>query len=98
MEKRVHSYYHVSTRWTSHYLATTRLLETETALRVLVISSYDALVKCAGEKPDAIQKAEAILRILQSPAFWDNLKQYEASNDPCLFSILMDLLQDQSTP
>ena len=62
------------TRWTSHYLAATRLLKLEHAIRILVLTSRESLINAVGDKADAIQKAEAIVGILMQSSFWEDLK------------------------
>ena len=63
------------TRWTSHYLAATRLLVLEHVIRVLVLTLRNNLVNTVGDKADAIRKAEAIVgNISMQPSFWGNLK------------------------
>lgn len=64
----------VITRWTSHYLSVRRLLEVERPLREVALDP--ALIQCAGNKRDAIEKAESIVRTLSRQDFWDNLKRY----------------------
>lgn len=65
----------VLTRWTSHYLAVTRMLDIEEAIRVLVAGSRALLVTVAGNKVDAIRKANEVLDLIALPSFWDKLKR-----------------------
>ena len=62
------------TRWTSHYLAATRLLDLEKAIRILVLTSRGRLVEAVGNKADAIRKANEIMDLISQPSFWENLK------------------------
>ena len=64
----------VLTRWTSHYLSATRLLEIELAVRVLVLGSRAILVDSVGKKADAIRKANEVLDIVLDSSFWDGLR------------------------
>ncbi|KAK7689437.1 hypothetical protein QCA50_007229 [Cerrena zonata] len=70
------------TRWTSHYLAVTRLLDLEEAIRILVLTSRARLVQAVGDKADAIRKAEEIMDILSQPHFWDCLKTIKKHLEP----------------
>jgi hypothetical protein len=66
----------VLTRWTSHYLAISRLLELELYFCTLVLDSAkrEILRVCAGDKADQKCKADEIIGIIQNPSFWENLK------------------------
>ncbi|KAJ8584682.1 hypothetical protein M405DRAFT_746591, partial [Rhizopogon salebrosus TDB-379] len=67
----------VLTRWTSHYLAVTRLIETELAFKQLLLDAgetLEPLVECAGGRADAKRKARETLGILQRPNFWPQSK------------------------
>ncbi|KAF9237891.1 hypothetical protein BU15DRAFT_48219, partial [Melanogaster broomeanus] len=69
----------VLTRWTSHYLAVTRLLDIELAFKQLLLDAGETfedseLILCAGNKADAKRKAKEILSILQGVDFWPRLK------------------------
>lgn len=67
----------VLTRWTSHYLAVTRLIETEVAFKQLLLDAgetLEPLIMCAGTRADAKRKARDIMSILQRPNFWPQLK------------------------
>lgn len=64
----------VLTRWTSHYLCCRCLLELEKPIQCLVINQNTTLLLCAGEKPDAVAKAQSIVNIIQHDSFWDDLR------------------------
>lgn len=66
----------VLTRWTSHYLSTSRLLDLEYYFRSLVLDSEKrAVLKlCAGAKQDQTAKAEKILKTIENVQFWGDLK------------------------
>lgn len=66
----------VLTRWTSHYLSTSRLLDLEIYFRYLVLDrgKRDILLLCAGDKREQKNKAEEILKTIQTSSFWDDLR------------------------
>ncbi|OBZ67907.1 hypothetical protein A0H81_12375 [Grifola frondosa] len=72
----------VLTRWTSHYLAATRLLDIQEAIRVLVAGSRQLLIECVGEKADAVRKANEILNLIALPSFWDDLALVKTHLEP----------------
>lgn len=65
----------VLTRWTSHYLSISRLLDIEGAIRVLVAGSRDVLVLVAGKQAEMIRKAEEVLNYVATPSFWNDLRR-----------------------
>ncbi|KAH7917236.1 hypothetical protein BV22DRAFT_1026766, partial [Leucogyrophana mollusca] len=68
----------VLTRWTSHYLAVTRLLELEITFKQLMLNAANdatqALLRCAGDKPAAKTAAQKIFDILERYEFWGKLR------------------------
>jgi hypothetical protein len=66
----------VITRWTAYYLACSRLLETEAALRACVLKRESLLVEAGGAKREQKEKAESILAIAKDPEFWVTLAKY----------------------
>jgi hypothetical protein len=63
----------VITRWTSHYLACTRLLQLRTDFRVISLTRRAELLTLAGQKREQKEEAEEILAIIDSDDFWVNL-------------------------
>jgi hypothetical protein len=63
----------IITRWTSHYLSMTRLLEVNKALRSCVIKNGETLLKCGGPKAEAQSKAKEILNTVNDHNFWHNV-------------------------
>lgn len=66
----------IITRWTSHYLAITRLLHLKRFLRGCVELHYDELVKCAGSQKGAKTRARRILGFVNNNDFWEALERY----------------------
>ncbi|KAF8989434.1 hypothetical protein BDQ17DRAFT_1477629, partial [Cyathus striatus] len=66
----------VLTRWTSHYLSVSRLLDLETTLRQMILDHqvYENLLSCAGTRADAKERAADILCIIESADFWNELR------------------------
>ncbi|THU83200.1 hypothetical protein K435DRAFT_689974 [Dendrothele bispora CBS 962.96] len=66
----------VLTRWTSHYLAIDRLLALSVPLRRLVLdpSIRETLIKVAGLKQVAKNKARLIIRTISRSNFWENVE------------------------
>lgn len=65
----------VLTRWTSHYLSVSRLLELQYFFRALVLDPARrfALRLCAGDKADQKRKADEILDTIERSSFWADL-------------------------
>ncbi|KAL1739254.1 hypothetical protein HDZ31DRAFT_49675, partial [Schizophyllum fasciatum] len=65
-----------TTRWTSHFLCVKRLLDVEASLRSLVADPAvrDLLIRAGGKKREAKDKAREVLRSIQRPSFWENLR------------------------
>ena len=53
----------VVTRWTAHYLSTTRLLKLKGAVKSCCARHEDALLICAGKESKATEKVQSILDI-----------------------------------
>ncbi|EPQ49944.1 hypothetical protein GLOTRDRAFT_23281, partial [Gloeophyllum trabeum ATCC 11539] len=81
----------VITRWTSHYLSCSRLLELEKPMRRLVVDSFEVLRLCAGNKPDLVRKAEEVLSTIASPSFWQDLRVVQRHLEP--FAIAANVTQ-----
>lgn len=78
----------VITRWTSHYLATSRLLELEKVFKQLLLDDQGDLCLCAGERREAREKAEEILGFLEKTDFWPNLRLYVGINSFSIFQLM----------
>ena len=63
------------TRWTAHFSAAGRLLETQQALRVCILTSKPLLISLAGKERAQIEKAEKLLSQIEHPEFWQLLAQ-----------------------
>ena len=72
-----------TTRWTSHFLCISRLLELEECLRVLPISSanQEILKRAAGPKRDAKAKADEVIKTILDLDFWPKLRRYASVTD-----------------
>ncbi|KAF8996868.1 hypothetical protein BDQ17DRAFT_1249269, partial [Cyathus striatus] len=66
----------VLTRWTSHYLAFSCLLDLEITLQQMLLDHtiHTDLLSCAEACSDAKQKAIVILSIIESPDFWNEMQ------------------------
>jgi hypothetical protein len=62
------------TRWTSHYLACSRLVDLEADFKSIAWSKAEELKTLAGKKKEAKARAREILRIIQQPSFWDQVR------------------------
>lgn len=65
----------VLTRWTSHYLSACRLLEVEQQIRMICLTKRHELVLSGGAKREEKEKAESIMKIIEQPDFWKDLKR-----------------------
>lgn len=63
----------VVTRWTAHYLLTTRLLKLKGAIKSCCSRHEDALLICAGREHKAVNKAQSILDMVGNDKFWADL-------------------------
>jgi hypothetical protein len=63
----------VVTRWTAHYLSTTRLLKLKGAVKSCCSRHEDALMVCADKESKATEKAGSILAIVRNDRFWADL-------------------------
>ncbi|KAI0366485.1 hypothetical protein BV20DRAFT_1095359, partial [Pilatotrama ljubarskyi] len=72
----------VPTRWTSHYLSGDRLIETEDAMRVCIVTSKAKLVTCAGKERSQVEKAKNLLGKLEEPLFWSLLREARTHLEP----------------
>jgi hypothetical protein len=63
----------VLTRWTSHFLACTRLLDLKTDFKVLVLTRRDDLLKMAGRGENAQEETAEVVRTLEDDEFWAKL-------------------------
>ena len=64
-----------STRWTGTFVAADRFLESEKAIRILLITSWDELIAAGGKERDQIQKSTSLLSQLRTDSFWMLLKE-----------------------
>ena len=66
-----------TTRWTTHYLSTRRMLDLKRMLRSLCEEHYDTLRLAGGEKEEQVEAAEKVLSIItEDRNFWSNLRVY----------------------
>lgn len=65
----------VITRWTAHYLSTTRLLKIEDAMRTCCRRYRTKLLECAGRDADARTAAFAVLEAVEADSFWQKVSQ-----------------------
>ena len=63
----------VSTRWTSHYLSISRLLQVKQALQALCIRMGAQLRLAAGPKREQVSKAEEIIALIKREDIWTQL-------------------------
>ena len=66
----------VVTRWTAHYLSTTRLLKLKEAVKSCCARHKDALLICAGKESKATEKVQSILDIVGNDTFWVDLVKW----------------------
>ncbi|KAJ3519444.1 hypothetical protein NMY22_g13201 [Coprinellus aureogranulatus] len=96
----------VLTRWTSHYLSVSRLLNLQYHFQCLILNreKRNSLLLAAGAKDDQKKKAEEILHIIEHPDFWDDLKLIQTHLEPLAFatnitqsdSASLDIIEDDS--
>jgi hypothetical protein len=67
--------YAVITRWTSHYLACSRLINLHDDLQVVTCNNYNDLLNAAGSKRQAQETAGEVLDILKDRQFWMDLSR-----------------------
>ncbi|KAF8153088.1 ribonuclease H-like domain-containing protein [Crassisporium funariophilum] len=68
----------VITRWTAHYLSSTRLLKVKGAVTSCV-HRHEEKLKVAGGKTQEVQKkAEEIIQIVKDSSFWNGLAKIQA--------------------
>ncbi|KAJ7735370.1 ribonuclease H-like domain-containing protein [Mycena metata] len=72
----------VISRWVYHFLAVRRLLTLSSAIRPLYLVDYDNLIRCAGTKRDAMDRAKAVLAPIDDPQFWKNLTEVKIILEP----------------
>ncbi|RDX44053.1 hypothetical protein OH76DRAFT_1360237, partial [Lentinus brumalis] len=70
------------TCWTAHYHSSGCLLETEEAIRILILSSKSALVACAGKERAQKDKAQTLLSQIEHPQFWSLLRDVHSHLEP----------------
>ena len=73
----------VITRWTSHFLATRRLLETSSALRSCCIKEENLLETCGGDRQQDRFKAREIIKTVLDLQFWNDITLYIFDNMRC---------------
>ncbi|KAF8163038.1 ribonuclease H-like domain-containing protein [Crassisporium funariophilum] len=72
----------VITRWTAHYLSSTRLLKVKGAVTSCV-HWHEEKLKVAGGKTQEVQKkAEEIIQIVKDSSFWNGLAKIQAILEP----------------
>ena len=77
----------VVTRWGSHYGATQQLLKTETVMKLLALEKKADLIKSAGQKKPAKDKAEKMLQLCRNSNFWNTLQRVLEHLGPLLVSL-----------
>lgn len=65
----------VLTRWTTHYLAITRLLRLKLAMRTCCMKYESRLLVAAGKKHECEVKAQEIIDTVNDDLFWRDLVQ-----------------------
>lgn len=67
----------VITWWTSHYLSMDCLVTLEVPFHRLILdhTTKNKLITSAGKQREAKDKARKILKIIEGPAFWTNIKR-----------------------
>lgn len=65
----------VLTRWTSHYLSISCLVQLEIPFKQLLLDHLDNMRLAAGRKREEKEKAEEILEIVGGYGFWANLRK-----------------------
>lgn len=61
------------TRWTCHYLSSSRLIKVSSALRLVCIRHRPELLICAGKDQKSQDKAAEVLEIVGDAQFWQDL-------------------------
>ncbi|KAJ7215840.1 ribonuclease H-like domain-containing protein [Mycena pura] len=74
--------FQVISRWTSHFLAARRLLVLSGPLRALYLQSHQSLVECAGNRRDAVERAEEVLAPIDDSNLWKNLTEAKTLLEP----------------
>lgn len=64
----------VITRWTSHYLAVSRLIDLGPFIRAAIETRYDTLFVAAGKRRDAKDRARRVLSYAQDSRLWKGLE------------------------
>jgi hypothetical protein len=62
------------TRWTSHYLACSRLVSLEKDFKSFAWSKEKELLVLAGKKKEAKARARKVVRLIQDTTFWDHVR------------------------
>lgn len=73
----------VITRWTSHFLATWRLLETSSALRSCCIKEESLLETCGGDHQQDRFRVHEIIKTVLDLHFWNDITLYISDNIWC---------------
>jgi hypothetical protein len=67
----------VITRWTTHYLSITRLIDMSAPLRTLVIDSEDKLLNAGGDEESQVAVTKTVIEIINSNSFWKELLRFK---------------------
>ncbi|KAL1711348.1 ribonuclease H-like domain-containing protein, partial [Schizophyllum commune] len=85
-----------TTRWTTHYLSTRRMLDLKRMLRSLCEEHYDTLRLAGGEKEEQVEAAEKVLSIItEDRNFWSNLRVVKTYLEP--LALAANIAQSSST-
>ncbi|KAF7333128.1 hypothetical protein MVEN_02378300 [Mycena venus] len=76
----------VVTRWTIHYCCLRRIKKLERAIRTCVITHEQTLERCAGNKPEQIAAAQAIIETCKRDSFWKNISRIVGHLEPLAIS------------
>ncbi|TFY53352.1 hypothetical protein EVG20_g10156 [Dentipellis fragilis] len=72
----------VLTRWTSHFLSISHLLELESCFLHAVAEHGAELEKCTGKEKTAVVKAKEIVQIIKDSQFWFALRLIKQDLEP----------------
>lgn len=64
----------IVTRWLAHYLTFVRLLKIKGAVKSCWSKWENEMILAAGPKPDARERAQQVLSVIESQDFWDKLE------------------------
>lgn len=89
----------VQTRWTSHFVASKRLLQLAISLQTLVITQRDEILETVGQDRKVQDQAKAVLATIRDSSFWHELGVLNRALEPLAVAALVcqtvDLRLDQ---